>query len=538
MSSGATRDWLQTQSSQSYMLVTRDTKGLTRARPPLVPYPYSFFSQMSHIINSAKSFRFFISFHPIMMTMEVSQPWEEERFEVEIYENERAWIGGGFSKKGLLPNDWNRYSSTDGSIGWKTIEEASDAMLGKGWKWSEKGSFSQATVVEGILEGWNYARDFSSGAIQNAKSKRNVALHWVRFRRLVRKKMLDPDQFLLPETYTLCSHCDSVAKSQLSQQLLEILTFSCGRVEAATSSNLHFSYKVAIPIKAKMIELMKLGKKDDEYHTSSREENTKASDILDQLYQKLKDFANAESRSHNAALFCHSNRNRFDDRRHDGVFHEHCVAMSSKVFSPAERDFLAGLIIRDYDPQFQLHCNQPNCGSNCIFCPVPCANDGCSVQISSVHVAKHDQDCGFKVIPCPRSSECGELVRRNQMETHLRDKCVLREVTCPFSTIGCTSGIMLAKDLENHLVEHTSPHLLLSMNRMMEHQSVIKKLNERVIKLEDENMNLATVMEARKEAYDNQIRKLSKEINGLSKKIQNMEKTSKTEIKKIRDRLE
>ena len=40
---------------------------------------------------------------------------------VEIHENERSWIGGGFSKSGLLPNDRGRYSTPDGTLSWKTL---------------------------------------------------------------------------------------------------------------------------------------------------------------------------------------------------------------------------------------------------------------------------------------------------------------------------------------------------------------------------------------------------------------------------------
>ena len=47
-----------------------------------------------------------------------------------IYENERLWIGRGFSKKGLLPTERGPYSSPDGSICRKTIEDAGLALLG------------------------------------------------------------------------------------------------------------------------------------------------------------------------------------------------------------------------------------------------------------------------------------------------------------------------------------------------------------------------------------------------------------------------
>jgi hypothetical protein len=54
------------------------------------------------------------------------------RFErtIEIYENERMWIGRGFSQAGLLPTDRvGPYSTRDGSLSWMTLDEAMEALL-------------------------------------------------------------------------------------------------------------------------------------------------------------------------------------------------------------------------------------------------------------------------------------------------------------------------------------------------------------------------------------------------------------------------
>ena len=47
-----------------------------------------------------------------------------------IYENERLWVGRGYTKRGLLPTEGGPYSSPDGSLHRKTIEDASLALLG------------------------------------------------------------------------------------------------------------------------------------------------------------------------------------------------------------------------------------------------------------------------------------------------------------------------------------------------------------------------------------------------------------------------
>ena len=53
---------------------------------------------------------------------------------VAINENERRWVGKSFSKGGLLPTDPGPFSTTDGSLSWKSMKEASEDLrfLGRG----------------------------------------------------------------------------------------------------------------------------------------------------------------------------------------------------------------------------------------------------------------------------------------------------------------------------------------------------------------------------------------------------------------------
>lgn len=71
---------------------------------------------------------------PIAFNLQQQQPQQQHqnRFErlIEIYENERLWIGRGFSQAGLLPTDRvGPYSTRDGSSSYKTLEEAMDSLL-------------------------------------------------------------------------------------------------------------------------------------------------------------------------------------------------------------------------------------------------------------------------------------------------------------------------------------------------------------------------------------------------------------------------
>lgn len=60
------------------------------------------------------------------------QPQRQHRLErsIDIYENERLWIGRGFSQAGLVPTDRvGPFSTRDGSLSWKTLDEAIESLL-------------------------------------------------------------------------------------------------------------------------------------------------------------------------------------------------------------------------------------------------------------------------------------------------------------------------------------------------------------------------------------------------------------------------
>mmetsp|Transcript_23611 Transcript_23611/g.50971 ORF Transcript_23611/g.50971 Transcript_23611/m.50971 type:complete len:580 (-) Transcript_23611:40-1779(-) len=94
---------------------------------------------------------------------------------IEIYENQRMWIGRGFSTVGLLPTERGPYSTKDGSLSWKTMQDASLALLrgdvtpnNAGGMDSKKGfgrkngKLVASTNVKRIRRGWSFHEEDSS----------------------------------------------------------------------------------------------------------------------------------------------------------------------------------------------------------------------------------------------------------------------------------------------------------------------------------------------------------------------------------------
>lgn len=490
----------------------------------------------------------------------------EER--VEVHENERAWIGGGFSKAGLLPNDRGRYSTADGTLSWKTLEEAQTALLGKGWTYdsgkidssmhnekkdeededgdnNDDDDAGEKSNEEGSTSEWFYARDFTIGAIASAKTTRGT-LHWVRFRRLTRTKVIDATQFAPKEIISKCDYCDSDATDQLSQKLLDVLTFI-----TLVNGPASLTAAVAIPAKASIVELLDptryvtdTGKTtikaaapaaDSSAGNNEKAENEKEKEkdaacypalvYLGALQKSLEHLADTE-RNHPIHLL--SQVGSFHQQREDDpLWIERSTAVTNLYFSKAERDAMAGWMIRALDPDFQLHCNQKHCGEEvCPFSRTKCPNPGCPKVLSTIHLPFHDIECSYKLIRC----DCGDEIQRQQRGQHLRSVCPLRDVTCPFSSVGC-SKVLLAQSLPNHVSDDNTAHLLLILDRMMEMQSVIRDLNGKVQRLQAENQELKTQVEDNVKGT----KLVDNKATAIEKKLHALDATTKKELKKLLD---
>ena len=226
----------------------------------------------------------------------------------------------------------------------------------------------------------------------------------------------------------------------------------------------------------------------------------------------------------------------------------------SKYLNEQERSTLARLLVRDVDRySFQLHCKNESCASlsgaengddrpvggngdgtesACEFRLVTCPNPGCSAEFSYKRRSEHDDACGFKLLPCP--SGCGTEIPRNKVHAHVRDKCILRDAECPLSTVGCTA-VVQAQDVALHLNEHADQHFVLVVNRMMEYQSMFKKLNARINLLEEKNARLERELHRKTAELSskNEAHAISNEVKKLTKRLGTLEGTCRTEFKKV-----
>lgn len=435
---------------------------------------------------------------------------------VEIDENERYWMGHGFGKRGLLPTDRGAFSTTDGSLSWNSLEEAREdlVLLGRGWSFAEDEYFAANRKED---DGWMYASDFRSNHIADAKPDRGK-LHWVRFRRLIGTKVFQPAEFVSPDIYNKCDHCDSVEVDSLSNLLIDVTSY----ISLLQSTSEVTDYTL-YPLKNSIINIA---------ISHERPEAGKV-DALKELNELLKKFmfhVEKERSKHAMSRLLSKRLFLFAERHDQPDFHQRCCVIAGRCFPKTERDAIAGLIVRKLDPDHQFHCEKVDCGPTCVFRRVPCPNKGCSKSMSRVHLQAHDAVCEHKVTTC----DCGVELKYREMPAHLRVDCQLRRVDCPFKSLGCTKYVH-ARDLREHLAEDTTSHLLLVMGKFERQTKEIVDLRETVEVLQAENSALLHSIERQKESVAIEIQQVNKTVSKVEKDLRDFEKLCRKDIKTLKE---
>jgi hypothetical protein len=438
---------------------------------------------------------------------------------VEVDENQRYWVGRGFGKGGLLPTDRGCFSSTDGSLSWKSLQEAGNdlLLLGRGWSYTE--SDDEFLPSQDDPERcWMYSTDFRADHLLQAKPDRKL-LHMVRYRRLSRTKTFHPEAFVPKEIYENCDHCDSSAMEKIATQLLETVAY-CSLLHNAKE----LTDAIALPLKKRVVDLAMA-------QPTPREGDplgSSASNQLDALRRKLEKFTE-EERSQTAMGRLFSGIDfPFSKRFCRKEFVERLANMSSRAFPKIERDAIASLILRKLDIYFLLHCNVPNCANECQFARIECPNEGCSETLSRIHMDVHDAECPHKVVEC----RCGDSFKKKELPQHQTDGCLLREVDCPFLGIGCTK-VVQARDLPQHVNDEVCSHLLLAVDMLSDYSVTTKDLASKVVQLEQENKELKQSLEAHEKELEKKISSVDDKLSKTSKALGNLETTCKKEFKNL-----
>ena len=77
---------------------------------------------------------------------------------------------------------------------------------------------------------------------------------------------------------------------------------------------------------------------------------------------------------------------------------------------------------------------------------------------------QHKEECPKLPLPCPNNCEVGS-VPREDMEAH-RKECPLEMIQCEYYSVGCTHVKLARKDMEEHDNEKMKEHLMMTKNKL------------------------------------------------------------------------
>ena len=176
-----------------------------------------------------------------------------------------------------------------------------------------------------------------------------------------------------------------------------------------------------------------------------------------------------------------------------------------------------------------MHYNKLSCSSaECQFAIIECLNKGCGKVLSKIHLKMHDEVCPHKMIEC----HCGDTFKKRELPQHQSDACPLREVDCPFLSIGCMK-VVQARDLQQHITEDVCSHLLLAVDRLGEYSVLTKDLANRVALLEKENKELKECLENQNKELKKKISLVEDKVSKTTKSLGTLEGTCKKEFKRL-----
>ena len=89
----------------------------------------------------------------------------------------------------------------------------------------------------------------------------------------------------------------------------------------------------------------------------------------------------------------------------------------------------------------------------------------CRTKFKSCELATHLEKCPKMEVSC--ELKCGMKLCREDVTQHVEQDCVEKEIECPFAKYKCV-GLIKRKNLRNHLEENQVEHLELKMDMMQE----------------------------------------------------------------------
>jgi len=180
-------------------------------------------------------------------------------------------------------------------------------------------------------------------------------------------------------------------------------------------------------------------------------------------------------------------RKIFSNERKDKAAAE---AMEIKIiqngdFDMSMREGMAKLLIAIIDTPRTSYCGEEfetaeeydQHQMQCAFRTVTCKNEGCEVQYSFQNHGLHQEGCPHRLLLC--NLNCGQEIKRKDMEAHCNGPCPKKIVPCKFESLGCTVHLPQG-ELDEHLEHALQLHFTMAIQEINLQWQQIAKLKEEI----------------------------------------------------------
>lgn len=120
--------------------------------------------------------------------------------------------------------------------------------------------------------------------------------------------------------------------------------------------------------------------------------------------------------------------------------------------------------------------------TTCEFRPEMCKY--CKADVQFHDMEEHYKVCGMVPLHC---TKCNAEVTRSEYEAHSQDVCLEEEIACPFHDQGCTKRV-LRKNLKEHIDYDVAEHLCMMKKSFDDQVTTLKTDHDREMRAKDERI--------------------------------------------------
>ena len=174
--------------------------------------------------------------------------------------------------------------------------------------------------------------------------------------------------------------------------------------------------------------------------------------------------------------------------------------------------------LRECDWKGNLRLLEPHLVNDCMKQFLNCPNDGCTIKVIRQDLQIHLENCNYRLVKCDYCQKdaclkrlslhydeclkypldciqnCGKMIERNEMDSHLKFFCDNTMSNCPYSKFGCKT-VFMKKFHKEHLTSNYDDHNFIIVDFYQKFQTELVETINKSRKNTDDLLDKITSVE-------------------------------------------